>query len=42
VHPALSKPGEVVMTYVVNTKDFWTMFNDLEVYFPRFLRVKFE
>jgi Domain of unknown function (DUF4185) len=40
-HPELStKPGEIVFTYIVNTTDFWSMFNDLKIYYPRFVRVQ--
>lgn len=40
-HPELStKPGELIFTYVVNTTDFWSMFNNLDIYYPRFVRVQ--
>jgi hypothetical protein len=26
---------------VVNTKDFWSVFSDNSVYYPRFVRVKY-
>lgn len=38
-HPELSKPGELLVTYVVNSFDFGAMFNDAEIYHPRFIRV---
>jgi len=41
-HPSLSKPGELLVSYNVNSYDF---FNDIKVYpnlyRPRFIRVKF-
>ena len=41
VHPLLSPgDGTVVMTYVINTKDFWSAFSDLEIYYPRFVRLE--
>lgn len=40
-HPELAASGdELVITYVVNTTDFWGLFSDLEIYYPRFVRVK--
>jgi hypothetical protein len=42
-HPSLSKPGELLITYNINSTDF---INDLKVYpnlyRPRFIRVKFQ
>lgn len=42
-HPALSKPGELLVSYHVNSFDF---FNDIKLYpylySPRFVRVKYE
>ena len=42
-HPALSKPGELLISYNINSTEF---INDLKVYpnlyRPRFIRVKFE
>jgi hypothetical protein len=41
-HPELAKASkELVITYVVNTKDFWSVFSDNSVYYPRFVRVKY-
>jgi len=41
VHPLLSaEPGVIVMTYVINTQDFWSMFADMDIYYPRFVRVE--
>ncbi|MCB9784115.1 MAG: DUF4185 domain-containing protein [Candidatus Omnitrophica bacterium] len=40
-HPELATASdELVVTYVVNTSDFWSMFQDTEIYYPRFVRVK--
>ncbi len=42
-HPELpTARNELAITYVVNTRDFWSMFSDREIYFPRFIRVTFE
>lgn len=40
-HPALSRPGELVITYVVNQDDFWSLFSDCTTYYPRFIRARF-
>lgn len=41
-HPELARrPDELVLTYVVNSKDFWSVFRDNTIYYPRFVRVKF-
>lgn len=40
-HPELAEsPDEMVITYVVNTSDFWGLFSDPDIYYPRFVRVK--
>ncbi len=38
-HAALSPPGELLITYVVNSTDFGAMVADAEIYRPRFIRV---
>lgn len=42
-HPALSNPGELIISYNVNSFDFW---NDVKsypnLYRPRFIRLKFQ
>jgi len=39
-HPHLSAPGELLVSYNVNTFDFWgAFFQDAELYRPRFIRV---
>jgi hypothetical protein len=41
IHPMLSRnPGELILTYVVNTSDFWSMFGNSKIYYPRFIRVR--
>jgi hypothetical protein len=40
-HPEISKKGELVITYVCNSTDFWQMAKDARIYRPRFLRMKF-
>ncbi|MCD6384678.1 DUF4185 domain-containing protein [Candidatus Sumerlaeota bacterium] len=43
LHPMLPcKPNELVLSYVVNTTDFWSMFSALDIYYPRFIRIRFE
>lgn len=39
-HPALSADGEVVVSYVVNSFDFWQVAREAELYWPRFVRVR--
>lgn len=38
-HLALSRPGELLITYVVNATDFQAMIEDADIYRPRFIRV---
>jgi len=38
-HAHLSRAGELLVTYVVNSHDFWKMVGDASIYRPRFLRV---
>ena len=42
-HPALSKPGELIITYNVNSFNFWggDIQKDGHLYRPRFLKLKF-
>lgn len=43
VHPMLSSvSSDLVISYVVNSTDFWGVFNDLQIYFPRFVRLTFK
>lgn len=37
--PALSSPGELLISYSVNTFDFFDLFADADIYRPRFIRV---
>jgi hypothetical protein len=39
-HPELSDAGELVITYAVNSNNFFDLFNDPLLYWPRFLRLK--
>ncbi len=41
MHPELSRPGELILTYAVNSSDFSDLFNDTQLYWPRFVRLKF-
>ncbi len=42
-HPELTDdPNELLITYVVNTSDFWGMFGMMDIYYPRFIRVRFQ
>jgi hypothetical protein len=38
-HLHLSRPGELLVTYVINSNSFWDMAADAEIYRPRFVRV---
>lgn len=38
-HPMLSSDGELIISYVVNSFDFWQVFKDAQLYWPRFVRV---
>jgi len=37
-HPELARPGEILVTYAVNSRDFGQLFRDASLYRPRFLR----
>lgn len=42
-HPELaSVPNELVITYACNSQDFWDLFRDLRLYWPRFVRVRLD
>jgi hypothetical protein len=38
-HTALSREGELLVSYVINSTDFDVMVNDADIYRPRFIRV---
>lgn len=38
-HPHLSRPGELLISYNVNTFDFFEHFSDADIYRPRFIRL---
>ena len=38
-HPELSREGELLVSYCVNSSDFWHMLSDASIYRPRFIRV---
>ncbi len=38
-HFLISRPGEVLVTYLVNSNNFADLFNDASIYRPRFVRV---
>ena len=38
-HPHLSAPGELLISYEVNTFDFWEHFSNADIYHPRFIRM---
>ncbi len=41
VHPQLAQSDDtIVMTYVINTTDFWASFSDMTIYYPRFVRLE--
>ncbi|MCD6385421.1 DUF4185 domain-containing protein [Candidatus Sumerlaeota bacterium] len=40
-HPELARAeDEIVLTYVINTTDFFSLFTNPHIYYPRFVRVK--
>ncbi|RJP25702.1 MAG: DUF4185 domain-containing protein [Candidatus Abyssobacteria bacterium SURF_5] len=39
-HPHLSRPGELLISYNVNTLDFWDHFAYADIYRPRFIRIR--
>jgi len=41
-HPELSRQGELLITYVVNSFDFGAMVRDASIYRPRFVRIKLD
>jgi hypothetical protein len=38
-HAALSRPGELLVTYLVNSQNFGDLVADTTIYHPKFLRV---
>jgi hypothetical protein len=38
-HAHLSAPGELLISYVINSHNFWDMVGDATIYRPRFIRV---
>ena len=38
-HAHLSVPGELLISYVINSHNFWDMVGDASIYRPRFIRV---
>ncbi|MGE3317235.1 MAG: DUF4185 domain-containing protein, partial [Planctomycetaceae bacterium] len=38
-HAHLSRPGELLVSYIVNSHDFGAMVNDASIYRPKFVRV---
>ena len=38
-HAHLSAPGELLISYVINSHNFWDMVGDTSIYRPRFIRV---
>lgn len=41
-HPHLSKPGALLISYNVNTFDFWDHFSNAGIYRPRFVTLKLD
>jgi hypothetical protein len=39
-HPALSTGRDLVVSYVVNSYDFWQVAREAKLYWPRFVRVR--
>jgi hypothetical protein len=40
-HPTLSSGQEIIVSYVVNSFDFWQVAREAKLYWPRFIRVTF-
>jgi hypothetical protein len=40
MHPELGRPDELIVTYAVNSSNFSDLFNDAQLYWPRFVRLK--
>lgn len=38
-HAALSRPGELLITYIVNSNRFADLIDDTQIYRPKFIRV---
>jgi hypothetical protein len=38
-HPVLSSGQDLVVSYVVNSFDFWLVAHEASLYWPRFVRV---
>jgi len=38
-HPTLSTGHELIVSYIVNSFDFWQVAREADVYWPRFVRV---
>lgn len=38
-HPEISREGELLISYVTNSSDFWHVARDASLYWPRFVRV---
>jgi len=38
-HAPLAREGELLITYVINSHDFWAMLGDAQIYRPRFVRL---
>ncbi len=41
-HSEISAGNELIITYVCNSMDFWQMAKDTRIYWPRFLKIKFD
>lgn len=41
-HMPLSDPGELLVSYNVNSFDFWQLFREADIYRPRFVRLRIE
>ena len=41
-HAHLSRPGELLITYMINSRDFGQIFREAGLYRPRFVRVAVE
>lgn len=41
-HPELSGTGDLLISYICNSTDFWKMAADARIYRPKFVRIRFE
>jgi len=40
VHPELSTNDELIISYNINSFDFWSLFDNADLYRPKFIKVE--